>query len=174
MPCPVIIVEWWRTKSMFDKPSLPLHPFAHQVFLHTETIPADVYQRLCHAREFIDACYAHPLDLDQIARQAFFSPYHFLRLFTRAFHKTPHQYLTEKRLQRARQLLLNSDLSITQICLDVGFQSLGSFSSLFQKYYGKSPRFYRTALHKRAQIIVQWPEIAIPACFLFIYGGKTF
>jgi len=72
----------------------------------------DVFHRLSLARAYIDECFDLPLDLDQVAAQSFFSPYHFLRLFAKAFNKTPHQYLTEKRLEKARPLLTTSDLDI--------------------------------------------------------------
>lgn len=130
----------------------------------------EIYQRLYHAREFIDACYHQPLELELISRQAFFSPYHFLRLFRQTFYKTPHQYLTEKRIEKAKQLLISSDLSVTEICFEGGFESLGSFSSLFHRYVGHPPKLYRTRTLGRLQIAVLWPEIPIPACYIFRFG----
>jgi AraC-like DNA-binding protein len=140
--------------------------------IKSPTTTSDIYQRLSHAREFIDACYHLPLDLEQISRQAFFSPYHFLRLFKQTFYKTPHQYLVEKRLEKAKQLLISSELSVTQVCFEVGFESLGSFSSLFHKYAGHPPKLYRTRTLGRLQIAVLWPEIPIPACYLFRFGPQ--
>ena len=131
----------------------------------------EIYRRLRLAREFIDDCFDQALDLEQISRQAFFSPYHFLRLFREAFQKTPHQYLTERRLEKAKELLAASDLSVTEICLIVGFQSLGSFSSLFHKNVGRSPSLYRQQMYPRFHIAVLYPEIAIPACFLLMFGS---
>lgn len=132
----------------------------------------EVYHRLSLARAYIDECFDHPLDLDQIAAQAFFSPYHFLRLFAKAFNKTPHQYLTEKRLEKAKHLLTTSDLSVTEICFEVGFQSLGSFSSLFHKQVGYPPMIYRTTASRRVLIPVLYPQISFPCCFLMMYGAK--
>lgn len=91
----------------------------------------ETLQRLGRAREFIDHCYDHPLSLDQISEKACFSRYHFLRLFRQAFNKTPHQYLIERRIEKAKELLSADDLRVTDVCFEVGFQSLGSFSSLF-------------------------------------------
>ena len=71
------------------------------------------------------------------------APHHFLRMFHQAFHVTPHQYLTEKRVSSARKLLTNTDLSVTDICTEIGFVSLGSFSSLFSRTVGASPLEYR-------------------------------
>jgi len=135
-------------------------------------LPCDneIYKRLCRAREFIDDCFEHELDLRQISRQAFFSPYHFLRLFRQAFHQTPHQYLIARRIEKAKDLLAAGDLSVTEICLKVGFQSLGSFSSLFRKQVGVPPTCYRSQMYPRFHIAVLYPEIAIPACFLMMFA----
>ena len=136
------------------------------------TADFEIYQRLYHAREFIDRSYHLSIDLDQIARQAFFSPYHFLRLFKQTFYQTPHEYLTEKRIARAKQLLISSDLSVLEICYEVGFESPGSFSTLFHKYVGHPPKLYRTRTLGRMQIAVLWPQIAIPACYIFRFGPQ--
>ena len=98
-----------------------------------------VWRRLALARAFIDEHYDLPLDLEQIAGQASFSRYHFLRLFRGAFDQTPHQYLTERRIAKAKELLASSDLSVTEVCLAVRFDSLGSFSALFRRHVGHAP-----------------------------------
>lgn len=127
--------------------------------------------RLLRARDFIDRCFDRPLDLEVIARQAHFSRYHFLRAFRRAYAVTPHQYLTRRRIDAARDLLEESDLSVTEVCLAVGFQSLGSFSTLFRRHVGRSPADYRRAV---VQVPGLWrPSPPIPTCFLFHYSrGK--
>ena len=124
----------------------------------------DVYERLCRARHFIDLCYDLPLDLDQISRQACFSRYHFLRLFREAFDQTPHQYLVERRIEKAKELLSKDNLRVTDICFEVGFQSLGSFSSLFQRRVGHAPITYR----ERARQSVA-ARARVPGCFLVMY-----
>src|SRR5919199_1692394 len=100
-----------------------------------ERVETDVetLERLGRARDFIDHCFDHPLSLDQISEKACFSRYHFLRLFRQAFNKTPHRYLIERRIEKAKELLGGDELRVTDICFEVGFQSLGSFSSLFRK-----------------------------------------
>jgi AraC-like DNA-binding protein len=130
----------------------------------TESTPPDVYERLCRARQFIDLCYDLPLNLDQISSQACFSRYHFLRLFRDAFDKTPHQYLVERRIEKAKELLGSQNLRVTDICFEVGFQSLGSFSSLFHKYVGQPPLTYREKVRASDAARQQ-----IPGCFLFMY-----
>jgi AraC-like DNA-binding protein len=125
---------------------------------------SETLERLGRAREFIDHCYDHPLNLDQISEKACFSRYHFLRLFRQAFNKTPHQYLIERRIEKAKELLSAHDLRVTDVCFEVGFQSLGSFSSLFHKWVGHAPVTYREKARAK--------EIAkrqVPGCFLVMY-----
>lgn len=128
-------------------------------------VAPDVYERLCRAREFIDLCYDLPLNLDQISSQACFSRYHFLRLFRQAFNKTPHQYLVERRIEKAKELLGSRDLRVTDVCFEVGFQSLGSFSSLFHKFVGHAPVTYREKSRES-----QAAKRQVPGCFIVMYG----
>jgi AraC-like DNA-binding protein len=125
------------------------------------SLESDVLQRLSRARDFIDHCYDHPLSLDQISSKACFSRYHFLRLFRQAFNKTPHQYLIERRIEKAKELLGSDDIRVTDVCFEVGFQSLGSFSSLFHKYVGHAPVTYREKVRES-----QRAKRRVPGCFL--------
>lgn len=137
---------------------------AHMVVrAYTQTEP-DVLERLERAREFIDHCYDHPLNLEQISQKACFSQYHFLRLFRTAFKKTPHQYLIERRIERAKELLTADSMRVTDICFEVGFQSLGSFSSLFHKCVGHAPVAYREKARAKEQA-----KRKVPGCFLVMY-----
>lgn len=120
----------------------------------------ETLQRLGRAREFIDHCYDHPLSLDQISEKACFSRYHFLRLFRQAFNKTPHQYLIERRIEKAKELLGDDELRVTDVCFEVGFQSLGSFSTLFHKTVGQAPVTYRERVQAKRQV---------PGCFLVMH-----
>lgn len=124
----------------------------------------ETLQRLGRAREFIDHCYDHPLSLEQISEKACFSRYHFLRLFRQVFNKTPHQYLIERRIERAKELLSSDELRVTDVCFEVGFQSLGSFSSLFHKYVGHAPITYREKARQR-----ELAKRKVPGCFLVMY-----
>jgi len=103
----------------------------------------ELYRRLHRARDFVADAFPEPLTLDEMARVACLSPNHFLRTFKALFGQSPHQYLTERRLAEARRLLLATDLTVTEVCLCVGFVSLGSFSSLFARRFGLSPERYR-------------------------------
>jgi len=131
---------------------------------------ADTYRRLMRAREFIDECYDQPLDLEQISGEACLSRYHFLRLFRRAFNKTPHQYLTQRRIEKAKELLSSSGLTVTDVCFEVGFESLGSFSSLFHKHVGHPPITYRAIVFERRLERQQ----RVPACFLMMHRVEGF
>ena len=124
----------------------------------------EVLERLNRARKFIDLCYDLPLDLNEISSHACFSRYHFLRLFRQAFHKTPHQYLIERRIERAKELLRTDELRVTDVCFEVGFQSLGSFSSLFHKSVGHPPVTFREKSRE-----TQAAKRQVPGCFLVMY-----
>lgn len=100
---------------------------------------------LRRARDLIDRDYAQPLDLDAMAREAGYSRFHFARAFADAYGETPRAYLTRRRIERAKTLLRTANLSVTEVCLLVGFESLGSFSSRFRRLVGESPSAYREA-----------------------------
>jgi transcriptional regulator GlxA family with amidase domain len=95
----------------------------------------------------MDREYARPLDVPTMARTALMSPAHFSRQFRRAFGETPYAYLLTRRVERAQALLRRGDLSVTEICTEVGFTSLGSFSAKFAEVAGESPSSYRARDH---------------------------
>ena len=104
---------------------------------------AELYRRLLRGRDFMDSFFSAQVRLNEVAREACLSQYHFHRLFREVFRETPNQYLQRKRLADARRLLDQDDRSVTDICLEVGFESLSSFSGLFHRRFGCSPREYR-------------------------------
>lgn len=122
------------------------------------------------ARHYIDRHCDTRLDLAQIARQAGFSEYHFLRLFRRTYQETPHQYLTRRRIERARELLTTTQLSVTDVCLAVGFESLGSFSTLFRRYAGHSPQHFRTRVFQSVALANRAIPVFVPVCYLMMFG----
>ncbi len=144
----------WDKNTLISRPPLTSRALAAR---------AD-YTGLRSARAFIDEYFDQPLNLDQIARRTYYSRYHFLRLFRKTFHQTPHQYLTRKRIERAKELLAHSELSVTEICFAVGFESLGSFSARFHKLAGRSPTAYRALIFERRRA----PQKFIPVCFLIM------
>ena len=127
------------------------------------------HQSLMRARELIDSEYSKPLDLDELAQAANFSRYHFIRAFRRAFHATPHEYLTRKRIERAKELLADDRFTVTEICFEVGFESPGSFSTLFHKIVGWSPSIYRA----RTWEMRKNPLKFIPNCYVIMHGIKV-
>ena len=102
-------------------------------------------RRLLRARDKMDRSYAKPLDVPALARVALTSEAHFIRTFKQTFGETPHRYLQRRRLERAMALLRETERSVTDICLDVGFTSLGTFSRTFTHVIGMSPTAYRQA-----------------------------
>lgn len=123
-------------------------------------------QRFDEICQFMEAHLAEPLSVEELAAQAHLSHYHFIRRFQRAHHYTPRQYLIHKRIERAKELLANSELPVTEICLAVGFESLGSFSTLFHKVVGWSPSIYRARVWEQRRN----PYKFIPGCMRAMFG----
>lgn len=115
----------------------------------------DAFRSLCQARELLEEFREQPLSIEDVAREACMSPFHFIRRFEAVFGLTPHQFRIRSRLDRARLLLALDRHSVTDVCLEVGFASLGSFSDLFARRVGVSPSAYR----RRARVLVQVPGI---------------
>jgi AraC-like DNA-binding protein len=112
-------------------------------------------RRMLRARDMMDRAYTRPLDIPALARIAHVSDAHFIRTFRATFGETPHRYLQRRRVERAMFLLRDTGRRVTEICLEVGFTSLGTFSRTFRDIVGESPTDYR----KRADVI------AVPNCF---------
>ena len=98
----------------------------------------DLNRRLLRARDAMDLAYAEPLDVRTVARVAHVSPAHFIRCFRAVFGETPHRYLQRRRVERSMFLLRETDRSVTDVCFDVGFTSLGTFSRTFRDIVGAS------------------------------------
>jgi transcriptional regulator GlxA family with amidase domain len=103
----------------------------------------DTNRRMLRARDAMDRSYAEPLDVPSLARLAHVSEAHFIRTFKSTFGETPHRYLQRRRVERAMFLLVTTERSVTDICLAVGFASLGTFSRTFHDIVGESPTEYR-------------------------------
>jgi AraC-like DNA-binding protein len=118
---------------------------------------------LRRARDLADRNYAEPLDLAKLAAAAHVSKYHFLRCFAETYGRTPARYLTERRIERAQDLLRATNLTVTEVCHLVGYSSLGSFSSRFSELVGCSPSAYQARY-------VRSGAPHIPGCFIFMHG----
>jgi AraC-like DNA-binding protein len=103
----------------------------------------DLNRRLLRARDAMDRAYAEPLNVRSVAAVAHVSPAHFIRRFRAVFGETPHRYLQRRRVERSMFLLRETDRSVTNICFDVGFTSLGTFSRTFREIVGETPSDYR-------------------------------
>jgi AraC-like DNA-binding protein len=110
----------------------------------------DSNRRLLRARDAMDRDYARPLDIRSLARVALVSEAHFIRAFRATFGETPHRYLQRRRVERAMALLRETDRSVTEICFDVGFTSLGTFSRTFRSIVGEPPSAYRARADVKA------------------------
>jgi AraC-like DNA-binding protein len=124
--------------------------------------------RLCRARDYLASRFTRRASLADAAREADLSPFYFNRLFTQAFDETPHEFVTRLRIDQARRLLLADNDSVTGICWDVGYESLGSFSTRFRTLTGLSPNAFRREARRLFAGFGsgrRWPLFYIPACF---------
>ena len=125
----------------------------------------DQNRRLLRARDAMDRTYAGPLDVPALARIACVSEAHFIRTFKTTFGETPHRYLQRRRVERSMWLLRETDRSVTDICLDVGFSSLGTFSRTFRAIVGVSPIAYRRGSAPAPG--------AVPTCFTMAWARPS-
>ena len=125
----------------------------------------DLYTRIVRAKLFIDDHYASPIDLDKLSDEACFSKYHFLRLFKRTYNKTPHQYLSERRIEKAKEKLKQEAATISEVCEDVGFESKTSFTIKFKEYTGETPALFRLRAMQTQKMMKEQPDSFVPSCF---------
>ena len=126
----------------------------------------DSNRRMLRARDEMDRSYAEPLDVPRLAQVAHVSEAHFIRTFKAAFGETPHRYLQRRRVERAMWLLRSTDRSVTDVCMAVGFSSLGTFSRVFADIVGEPPSVYRR----------RGPLAPVPSCFAMAWlrpGSNT-
>jgi AraC-like DNA-binding protein len=121
-------------------------------------------RHLLRAKDLADARYFEPLRVDDLARAAGLSRFHFSREFRRAFGESPHAYLLTRRLERAAAPLRNTDRPVVEICFAVGMQSVGSFTSSFTRTFGASPTAYRAKFPPASDFAL------VPACVVRAYG----
>lgn len=126
-------------------------------------VPGDVLVHLRRARDHIDRNFTSGVDLDEAARVAQLSKFHFHRLFTSTYGVTPAAYLSQRRIERAQDLLRTSNLTVTEVCMAVGFSSLGSFATRFREVTGETPGAFQ-----RRWAATGAPRI--PGCFVFMWG----
>lgn len=133
--------------------------------LHDET-----FRRLCRGRDLLAAEYQSRVLLEQAAREACLSEFHFHRLFRATFGETPHDFLTRLRLDRAKQMLA-SERTVTEVCFEVGYESLGSFSAKFRAEIGRSPVEFQRELRRIFGYHAPWRVLMLPGCFVQAWTG---
>jgi AraC-like DNA-binding protein len=124
-----------------------------------------LYRRMVQAKLFIDRNFHESIDVSDIADEASYSKFHFLRTFRDIYGRTPHQYLIHVRLENAKQLLADG-CSVTHACMAVGFDSMGSFTSLFKRRAGVTPSDFRKLQLARKRQMLERPLTFIPGCMI--------
>lgn len=127
-------------------------------------LAAYTFRNLCRARELLAGSGEENLSVKHIAREVAISPYHFIRQFEAVFGVTPHQFRIRSRLDRAQLLLAVGEHSVTEICMEVGFSSLGSFSELFTRRFGLPPSAYKRRARAMVQVPGNFPQELFPGC----------
>ena len=127
-------------------------------------------RKLCQVRDLMRDCLGEELTLADLSLEVDLSAWHFLRAFRDAFGETPHEFLTRLRLERAKDLLTVTNRPVTDICFDVGFTSLGSFSTLFRRQVGLSPAEFRRRVRAWVTVPGRHPWAFVPFCFSQHYG----
>jgi AraC-like DNA-binding protein len=130
-----------------------------------------LYRRIVYAKLFIDEHFADKIELNNIAGEAFYSKFHFIRLFRSTYNKTPHQYLSNVRIEKAKQLL-SKNMFVADVCYEVGFQSISSFTGLFKRATGQTPAAYGITQQQKKIDIAASPLNYIPNCFAEKKGWK--
>ena len=131
-----------------------------------------LYLRAVRAKLFIDENFASDIDLSRIADEACFSKFHFVRLFKEIYGRTPHQYLTHVRVDKAKEYL-DEGQTVAAACFKVGFDSISSFTGLFKRRTGQTPRLYQLERLAFKEAVAAKPLAYIPGCFAEKKGWKT-
>ncbi len=138
----------------------------------TSVMGSHQLRKLRASRDYILANYPEDFTLSSLAEHSNLSSYHFLRTFKKTYGRTPNEFLIRLRIEEAKKLLITGNLSVSEVCQEVGYLSLGSFSSLFLKQVGMSPSHYRRKLWALSKEPFRFPSQAIPACYALRFGNK--
>ncbi|MCV2403404.1 AraC family transcriptional regulator [Marinomonas sp. C2222] len=132
------------------------------------------YKKVCAGRDYLQEHYKDEFSLSKVAEHSCMSQYHFSRVFTSVFGESPNAFVARLRIEKAKQLLVTEGSSISEICTEVGYSSIGSFSSLFSEKVGMSPSQYRRQLSSLANEPHRFPMQSIPLCFAQnLFGFKA-
>jgi AraC-like DNA-binding protein len=133
------------------------------------------YKKICLGRDYLQEYYTDSFSLSRVAEYSCMSQFYFSRVFTNVFGESPNTFVTRLRIEKAKKMLITKNLSISEICAEVGYSSVGSFSSLFSEKVGMSPSQYRRKLRSLANDPNCFPMQSIPLCFsqnLFGFGSN--
>lgn len=130
-------------------------------------VGSETFALLRESREFLAENFDQKVRLADGAERAFMSPFHYQRMFLRAFGESPHEFITRMRVEAAQQMLRQSQMSVSEICLEVGYESLGSFSDRFRREVGCSPTEFR----KVFSVPGLWEIKSVPGCFRFFHAS---
>ena len=133
-------------------------------------IHPELLRRLCESRDLLRNWEDLPLPVSAVARRSGLTPFHFIRLFRAMFGETPRQYRSRAQIERAKHLLILTGLSVTDVCMAVGFSSLGSFSALFSRRVGMSPSEFQRRYRRASAPQQQLPASLIPGCLSLMSG----
>jgi AraC-like DNA-binding protein len=133
-------------------------------------IRPELLSRLCNARDLLRDWENEPISVSAVARASGLTRFHFIRLFKAMFGETPHQYRSRAQIEKAKRLLILTDMSITDVCMEVGFSSLGSFSVLFSRRVGMSPSEFQRRHRSLSLLERQLPASLIPGCLSLMAG----
>lgn len=133
-------------------------------------IHPELLSRLCQARDLLRDWDDEPLSVSAVARASGLTRFHFIRLFKAIFGETPHQYRSRAQIEKAKHLLILTDFSVTDVCMEVGFSSLGSFSALFSRRLGMSPSAFQRRYRPASAPERQLPASLIPGCLSLMAG----
>lgn len=151
------------------------HPLIYTAPYRLGPLPGeDLRQRLFRSRDYLATHLDQPVCLEDAARAACLSQFHYHRLFTRAFGETPHAFLTKRRIEQAKRLLARDQLPVTEVCMAVGYESLGTFSARFRAAVGSSPSDFRRSM-RVLFVSPGFPPLRfVPGCFLrfFLQNSK--
>ena len=154
--------------STISKPSLVCDPSSYTL---TAMLHKDVLIRLCQARDLLRRTDEDNLSIRYVAKEVGMSPYHFIRLFKAVFGETPKQCQLQARLEKAKYLLMLTDFSVTDVCMEAGFSSLGTFTYVFTRRVGMPPTIYRQRVRSMMNRAGEIPDQFIPGCFSLMWSG---
>lgn len=129
-------------------------------------ISLEVAKCLEKSRELLVSEFTRPITLAEAADEAFLSAFHYQRLFKMMYKESPLSLITRRRMERAKELLLRSDLTVSEICLEIGYSGIGTFSSSFKKMNGCTPSEFREGSRRYFELGRLWSHKLIPHCFV--------